>query len=803
MHEFSEKLKEYPAKSRLKVITSDRDSAEAAATQDGPQFLKLVPSYHRQGVSHVLGHPFSDIEPDMDVAPPEAMAVTGPYPVLMGIPAEDRAAYIFRHMADFEDIIREVPETLLLLPEDDRDEIADALDVELPDSGEEAPDAGEQASDTGDARFEKSAAGVLDLAVLLRMLDQSLAVMKELKSDGSWISYQGEVPVYLVNYTGVNGEEVEGLFDAIPTQKEHWDGKPCYTRSGDTLVLHLYKERTDEKVSIPLSEIHSITVIAEGPAGEDGLPTTNEYKVSLEGLPVHAVETKPQRPSKEPAPKRNPSGLTADDIYRALSQDAGGSPAVGVLKLSYPKREVTVSRYPSWMKDDHGNTHKFGTGPEGAVRVMQYPDMRIVDIQLSNILEASFGKPLETLLRDGLDQLATKYPDDVEYIKKYNRAISDLKKDLASKVIAVVDTESVGLLDKARRDSSGMDANRSVSQLLQVSGMQIVERGGKFVENGEIFDERVRLLPHNLAVLEKESMEGFDHRIGDRAGSTPIMGEGVRHGQKLSPMEDHTDILHWGLQYTHRPYLPKNSAPGSNADNHMAVDILGVPRQQSYMKARGKGALKPIAIPDRLSGLEYERAQEIEAAFKKEREVLREFLEWLTGVSVVCGHNVYAFDRRFLQSRLVHNKEAVLDKGSGALKGLLADVDKDLFALSKVPHMDTLHLVKILFLPAVGIIAFSPLPDLPESMQKEAKDIATKLKSNVKLETLAEALGVNLSGAHDSLNDVRANVEVFRVMLDKLTAWEQFLVGHQMYERHRAAQMVEVAKMFNNRKRGV
>lgn len=798
MHPYLEKLKEYPARSRFKAMLGSLPAAIDCADMVGPSFLDVFPSEHKALVSESLGHPFKGTPVIMEVPPPPAMHIYGPYPVLMGIPIEDRAGYVLKHLPDFEDFFREIPEHLLLLAEDDRKEVSDALGIHPPEHMIDEPVLPEPTAVIGgseeDPRFGKvaSSGSTISLAKFLSVLRGLYDTAKGGGLTEAFLEGDKRVDVG-ITYTGVDGEEKEGLYWLFPKDISTWKRGPLYTKRGEVILLHLYEEESNTPISIPLVSVGGLSLLV--PTEKDGMPVLGVYEVDL-GQEAEKPQAKKKEQAQEVGSK---PPVLAGDIYKELSTPLGDSWPVATLTLRKPKgKTMVVSKFPNGMPDTHGSPQQFGEGPEGYLRAMLYPEYYIVDVPLANIVEYSVGEPLQGALRDGSDQLANKYPRDIEYIKKYDKSITELKKSLEGSIIAVIDTETAGFTDKLIRDT-GLDKRRGVGQLLQVSGMKIVESGGTFVPEGSIFDEKVRLLPHNMAVLHREVHEGFDERLGDRAGSVPIVNASGRE-HTLGAAEDHADILHSALQFVHRPYLPRRAAVGESEPTRLNVDALGVPKSHRYLHARGKGQ-KSVDVPDRMSAADLQVAAEYEAGMKKEHEVLRGYLAWLRGVDVVCGHNAYLFDRKYLNMRIAYHKEDIRGVGDPDMGALIHQVDADLRAASEVPYLDTLHVLKIMFLPAVGILAYSPMEELPDPIRKEAQGIAAALKSGAKLGMAAKALGVDLLGAHDSMNDVRATAKIFINMLEKLESWEQYLVGHKMYERDRHTMMVGVAKMFSNRER--
>ena len=831
MHPYLENLKEYPARSRLHVVLSNPQAAAETARMVGPDFLKVFPSHERLHVSDIMGHPFSGTPVVMDNRPPESMSTLGPYPVLEGMDMQDRADFVLSNTADFEDFFREIPEMLLLLPQERREDVANGLGITPPeeflhdaedevvaDSTVETPSGtdepvegrfGKLAADGYDE--EEPAANVVLEGNLKRFMDDSVTglvryVKERLAGDESqqekedlWeqlLSYYSSL--YIVHMQDLAGNDTSAAYKVFPNSMSAWDGQLPYKLKGDRVeYLHLYRPSGTSAEDIPLEIVTKLVVEYHSVDTASNLPVRRTYKVVMD--PKKPKKVKSLAVKKEKA--EEPQQYTAQQIYSMLTTPIAGAPPIGEMLCRGVKHPLSVGDFPDGMLNDHGDPMKFGEGPEGYVRVMQHPGMNVVDIKLDDITHFDVGPGLEMETASATSELSNKHPEDVEYIEMYDASIKDLRERLKSTIIAVIDTETVGFVDKLLSDS-GVDKRRSVGQLLQIAGVKIREDSGNstaadldltggFKIIGDIFNKHIRLVPHNLAVLKRESEEGFGERVGNNAGSVKKkMTSGAL--VNMPAEKDHDDILHGALQYVHREYNPRKATHGSDEPTRLDVDILGVPRSHQY----GIRVIKEKDEPTRLSPAQLQHAQSREAqSFVKQHDALRDFLKWLRNVNVVCGQNVYMFDRKYLNIVTDNLRDALHTSD----RAVAEEVSKDIQRLNNITYLDTLHIVKIMFLPAISILAFQNTPDFPEADKKEAQAIANVLKSNAKLITMATALDVPLSGAHDALNDVNATVSVLMRLVGKMIKWESHLVDSARYKQTRYAQKIAVARMFPNR----
>ena len=842
MHPYIENLKEFPARTRLNVVLGDLPAAEETAHMVGPEFLRVFPSRHRQKVSEVLGHPFIGTPAPMGARPPDIMKTLGPYTVLMGVQADSRADYVTSNAADFEDFFREIPEFILMVPEEDRERVAEALSISIPDEYKESDDSVEPEEDHVDnsaeptseeehGRFGKLAARKSQKADstgesrLKELFDEHIMPLHDTVMDqiiknvskqekevlNAWWGYLNNVAYLEITRLGYDDkpESAPQDYRIFPLYRSDYKIVPPYNEdSGAMSSLNVYG--SDDKLEeLPLDIIASVRVMYDTPKVDGEKPDQTD---------VHIDETvnltkKTKKKTTEPVEKKvKPPKYTAAQIYDGLTTPIGGYGPIGEVKVKSVQAPLTVSSFPEGVKDDHGNALKFGQGPEGFVRVMVAGSLNVQDISLADIEDFSVGpRIVDTRLED--HPLAHKFPDHVEYLNKYVQSVTALRTQMQGKIIAVVDLETVGLLQKFQ--DRGADKDRSVPQLLEIAGMKITEASvdlsaasvplrelestGGFVDVGDPFDEHVRLVSHNNAVLTKESVNGFGNAVGGEPGSVKRKFESGAT-KDMPPMEAHKDLLHWALQYVHRSYLPRKTQFKSKwegrpenepPEKHMLeINILGVPKLQHYVTPRSQ---KDIEVPTRLSAPQLQAAMKIEAQLMKQHEALKAFLEWMRGSSILCGHYLFGFDKNYISTILQNQVQDSFFSHYG--KDVAKELANDAQALKNMVILDTLHLVKIMFLPAINVLSRSVIKDLPAEIQAEAKRLLNNLKS-ADLTTLSAALGYKATKAHDAMADVKTNVYVLMHMMGKMLVWEEYFISSALYEEFRDAQYISVGKGF-------
>lgn len=810
-HPFIGKLIESPVVDRVKKVLSDVDSASQAAAQAGPSFLRLFPHADRETVSTALGNPFGDVGPHHGTPVPSSVQTYGPGPLLLNIPQDRRAGYILTHEAEFEDFIKEIPEYLLLLPESDRKAVSEEFGgvgqqylpaVQMSRTaavttllgGHEGRAGKPWVETVGNQQVSWPQASTKH-KIGDNPAHMSLADASALLSRAGSASYLVQVAVAEQDEDGsmyrMNHEYASKDRDAKNESHE--------LLSPDGKTLSLWDLETKSYEDIPVSSVRYMRLVF-GKDAEDyievilpGIQVDNKVP---KGIKAPAKKETKDRVEKTPHVTKTLSekgeGLTAEKIIEDLTPPTDKKAAMmhPQAEIKYYAedeegrlREYTVfaSHFPEGMSDTAGEPRSFNTpDTEGYVAVWDIRLQHIVDIPIDGITfyeKYNAGFELSTMESDPMGH---KKEEGVQHIMEYLKEYDEFLRHWSSIPLALIDTETVGLLPKAyatKNKNVGSGANMPINleqkykvseaQLLQIAGLKIQATDGKFYDSHPFNDDgRIKLSSHNLNVLLREVKQGFG---------------------KDSP-EELQDSLHFALSLIHRPGFQMKEADVLGDDSGSKLEF-------AYKKKHGA---KRIAAPEQLDMAAYREVLAREAAsLIEERESLAMFLNWVDedpAAKAFVGHNAYSFDRQYLLARI--------------------DVYPDLKAGRSIigrPYLDTLHLAQIMFLPAISTLAFSKnvkVPDqegvreIPESIRSEAFALASAIK-NAKLGPLALALGheADISGAHDAFYDVKMTLFLLNALLGKLASWDSYLKDSSLYKHMRRNALAVQARNLSNKKR--
>ena len=820
--QFVQSLTKLPAAERIDAVMDNLEGAIDSADAVGEPFMELFPLKDRSHVSELLGHPFGEKWNGTDQNP---IHEVGPYRALAALPEEHRAQHILENAADYEDYIKEVPEYLLFLPMGDRRPVAEHLGIIAP----RAADQMEKRAAT-EAHISSGSAGIHTVqgedfplvrwgknSILLTDLDRFLA-HEGTKDYSMAVSRESG---------GVRVDEIYGTRNS--------EGRiRVFGRDGKS--IRGWDDSIDDVRTIPLSDIRYLAIgpteDVRGSASWLSPGTDLTHEVLLPDveheLPdgTRAMGKMPESKKKEEdadededssvaTAKKSPeaSKVSWEAIYRDLTPKLRKNLQRAVISYTDSDgidRKVIAGYFPSGTRDENGELRSFGEKPSDGktIYLMDQVAGHLFPLDTSKVTSYSV-EDSGILMSTDDPKVKEKSPEDLAYLRRYTQTYEELRKEWAGVVMAFVDTETVGVLEKLNADKLSRQTAKDLAtkpqpQLLQIAGIKVAETpDGNFEAIGSEYNESSRLSPSNIRVLEHEVEQGVNYTGRSR--------------------KDHSNSMHWALTLSHRgegdfdsPLFTKEE-PDALGDTSEAFASYNrrLPKQtiDPYKPGRKKELKHPPSHylktskmanewkPHELTKMELSAYLEYEAHLAAEEEVLLSFVNWLKGlaygtqpgstgpseqrgdgkpVRIIVGHNIYSFDKEYLNRRLREYELPTLPPD--------------------IVYLDTLHLVRIMYKPVIGALAEyrmglrkkekDPITGavsisyadenmdqgtVPVSVRKEAYSLMEKIGKNDKLQDMIGGLGfVKEHGrqAHDAAADVRANLFLLNNIAKKMKEWE-------------------------------
>ena len=721
---------------RLPTLLGLLGAGSEPSSADLDSALSLLPKPHQQVARRGL---LGDYSVSEAIPPPAPMRYVGPLGHLLKMPEGLRADEIIRHAPDYEDHLMEAPELLLLVPPPRRAEVEAIVFRQAAALARTAAGQDDSWTDGSGESWPYTSPTAISSEQLLRLLDGLPPIYLD---ESSRLEVLQAAPSLALSYLDGEGKRKEVSAELF----QPWDAKWAPHAYHDGKALRIWSD--GKLLSIPFNAVRHASVTIRGRTSDVMLGSARRKGQ----VAAPRIKGGPSRTGR----------ISVSSIYKAL---IGGDTTAKMEVGDESGTHLVYARsFPDGTEDASGRPHTFGEHPDSDTVVLwDVAKSSLVAIPVEGLVSVSYssdsaGSSLQMENVQEGDTTSHKNLEDVEYLKGYLEDMGKLHAKVSGKILGVADLETVGLLGKNYEDAD----DKSHGQLLQVAGVKMIGGMAGLKDTGDTLNLKARLSPHNQKILHGEVKGGFQDKLVDP--------------------DSHSDILSHNLAYVHRDHMSFED-----------TDIFGLPLAIRYMTKRGKAGAKEHKVPKRISEADYADMMTTEAGLPTEEEVLTGVVGWLTGsggyrgkVDILCGHNLYSFDRNYLSARLKRH---------------------GMPPLPSMPYLDTLHLAGIMFLPALSALAFIPsvAPEtgeeiVPSEVKEHAKELVGALKSGLNLSSLAKALGVPLSDdAHDALADTVATAKVLETMLHWLEDKHQYLLKHAHYDRLRRGAWENYAKGFRNK----